>query len=765
MAPPTRIRAAFATKDDRLQDDATLAECGVATRADRDHATPPTREFQQWIDIRVRTETAMMDNCLELRLEHSNNEAESLREALRHRMGLRPEQDIELYLDGQPFESRRHLWQVDLDAEDAGIIIVDWVPCEAQIRLLSGNSFSVGFWPPTDTVNGFAKRLNQEYWPKTALGTRSQRELSRLYFEGIHLPTDDDTATIKTTMQDYNMTENSIVYALTQIKPASEMTTSVQDNTARGCTIAKAELRGITLRQLKDIASTILRRCSVEKWTGTDPSQPQGTYLKPEDVTLYDLVQYNILPATNERQCSYVEVIADGPQRPKWFVSHWWGETVFHFIACLEQHAVDHSLGEDAPYWVCAYATNQHNLEGELGTDPQEGPFRRAMHLTQGTVSILDRNATCFCRIWCIYELFMALVDLARRKDDNGDGYLYDVYTISGSENNSNAMALLDDDSDFPIEVCRQAMNTNILNAEASLEKDKRCIMNSICGIRLDGEPPKSHPAYDELNALIRGRFAVVGYSRAVKAGEDMVPYRRALSDYACTQLEMSFTGDSFSKEAPFFVTSLPPTLRELKLCFWGASHPPSEEYANGFGKLSNLQQLSVCMSCDSELTWVDGLWEGLGGLRQLCELELDFRHCKTLPDDVDDGLGKALSSMTDLRFLSLDLRVLSSLEKITAAIALRNKKLTRLNLGFEKSDNFPEDHSIVQLCRVLVQHESLEELYLRLPEQSWLMSDKHCRRRRAGISRISPPHAVSIVSSMDDLKKKVQKLSVVIHS
>ena len=44
-----------------------------------------------------------------------------------------------------------------------------------------------------------------------------------------------------------------------------------------------------------------------------------------------------------------------------------WGEPVFQFIACLLQHARDryYIAGDDdswldIPYWVCAYANNQH---------------------------------------------------------------------------------------------------------------------------------------------------------------------------------------------------------------------------------------------------------------------------------------------------------------------------------------------------------------------------------------------------------------------
>ena len=50
---------------------------------------------------------------------------------------------------------------------------------------------------------------------------------------------------------------------------------------------------------------------------------------------MYGKTQYD---ATTEA----LELVASAPQRPKWFVSHWWGEPVALFLRCLEQHAKDH---------------------------------------------------------------------------------------------------------------------------------------------------------------------------------------------------------------------------------------------------------------------------------------------------------------------------------------------------------------------------------------------------------------------------------------
>ena len=49
-------------------------------------------------------------------------------------------------------------------------------------------------------------------------------------------------------------------------------------------------------------------------------------------------------------------------------------------------------------------------------------PFLKAMEISKGTVSILDKEYVVYSRIWCIYELYKSLMD---KKDD----YKFDVYT------------------------------------------------------------------------------------------------------------------------------------------------------------------------------------------------------------------------------------------------------------------------------------------------------------------------------------------------
>ena len=145
-----------------------------------------------------------------------------------------------------------------------------------------------------------------------------------------------------------------------------------------GCRIPKTEERGITLKQLGKVKQQVQSRCEKEGWRAWNPAlqQLEKEPLTPEQVTLYVVCEKVIKPVTRVKQTSFVELVAFAPQRPTWFVSHWWGEPVFDMLACLVQHSRDHKYEEkifkvlsksfpewtgewetkvECAYWVCAY--------------------------------------------------------------------------------------------------------------------------------------------------------------------------------------------------------------------------------------------------------------------------------------------------------------------------------------------------------------------------------------------------------------------------
>ena len=237
-------------------------------------------------------------------------------------------------------------------------------------------------------------------------------------------------------------------------------------------------------------------------------------------------MKYLILPVTEARKCPYVELVANDKQEPTWLVSHWWGEPFNDFIKYLKEHAEDYGLNKNTTYyWICAYANNQWNLE--LGESLEESPFYKAMEKSKGTISILDSNGVVFNRIWCVYELYVSLLN--RSKD-----YTWCVYTSTPSVSVSfdrvvEAIGLTEGNNpfdeteqfngivpigqkytrerNFPKQLLEKALTINVSEAEASEEDDKVKILAKI------GSDA------DDLNSSLKGRFAEAGLRLMLESG------------------------------------------------------------------------------------------------------------------------------------------------------------------------------------------------------------------------------------------------------
>ena len=178
-----------------------------------------------------------------------------------------------------------------------------------------------------------------------------------------------------------------------------------------GCSIEKTEERGVSITQLELLWKHIERRCV--HWVSNT-----GEQLSANEINLYDVAKYVVIPATKPTEtkpkgCSFVEMVALGPQRPRWFVSHWWGTPLVDTIRMLRLHAKQRGVSPEREYyWICTFANNQHDL-GEL-SDPDltSTPFAKAILSPDcvGTLAILNEKlATPFYRIWCIFEYYVTL--------------------------------------------------------------------------------------------------------------------------------------------------------------------------------------------------------------------------------------------------------------------------------------------------------------------------------------------------------------------
>ena len=373
------------------------------------------------------------------------------------------------------------------------------------------------------------------------------------------------------------------------------------------CRIANPENRGITLRQLKEIGKEVVLRCEIERWRSSNSTHQSLAVLKPDQVTLYDLAQHYILPSTEPHKCSYVELVAreEQDQKPVWFVSHWWGESVLDFVASICRHAFDRGLPDETSYWVCAYALNQHSLGLELGRNPMNAPFHKALKQCKGMVSVLDKDCICYSRIWCCFELSLAIGNADERIETSPElnskpDFLYDIYTVAGS---AGAVGLNDGEvvpadkyhlgtngtldrtypakrwqksrhlrqSCFPYDTLKKAMDCCLENGSASRAQDKKRILHLICGNGdgFDEDPPASHAAFDRLNAILWGRVVAFIYRRALENEEGMDTYNHLLSQAPLRQVYFGLGDSAATSDNEIlhnFAQSLPTTLEMLHL-------------------------------------------------------------------------------------------------------------------------------------------------------------------------------------------------------
>ena len=355
---------------------------------------------------------------------------------------------------------------------------------------------------------------------------------------------------------------------------------------AAGCTIKQVEMRAVTLRQLRELAKHIARRCGSESWKNLHKEK-----LTPATVTLYDAMRYVIRPATFARQCSYVELVAIRAQRPKYFVAHWWGEPIKECQVALLAHAKDRmpNLALDGGYWVSAYATSPWAVgsadPSDKANDPTRSAFHKAIALSEGTVVVVDQKGGMFERVWCNYEAYVALGQQQQKST-----YLFDVYTSTSEGHAGRGVGLSDGstvgdisntmgttkksrEEKFPLGLLDHFLRIGIEGASATVDSDRVRILNRLANVpELDAPPLAESPKYELVNAAIRARFAAAGLVRAYSAGPETSALQQhmlhALSEGRLKQLELNFDScQSFTEEtARKLAAKLPKGLVSLSL-------------------------------------------------------------------------------------------------------------------------------------------------------------------------------------------------------
>mmetsp|Transcript_97228 Transcript_97228/g.222779 ORF Transcript_97228/g.222779 Transcript_97228/m.222779 type:complete len:870 (+) Transcript_97228:3-2612(+) len=466
--------------------------------------------------------------------------------------------------------------------------------------------------------------------------------------------------------------------------------------------IALTEERGISLKQLRGVLQHI--RDNAPTWVDThkgttdNPNPNYGKALNWKDVNLYQAMKHFLKPVTEEAKCSYVELVAVAAQAPHWFCSHWWGEPVSDFVECIATHAELRMLKDSSAYWVCAYANNQWDLGSEIASDPAKSSFRRAIDLSDGTLSIVDRGATVFSRIWCGFEVATTIVygeaklyDIATVHPESGRGVVItDGVTSADFDEAKGRVDLAHEiksrrEALFPIQLTQRALDIRIEKAEASMELDKVRILNRIAtSSTLDEVPPVDCEEYQRVNRSLHGIFATAAFRQALEAGVvESLNLPAVLRRSGVSRIGMSFAGCRAMNQEnlKIFCGCWPPGLEVVKLDFTANSILSFDALGEALADQTGLNSLRLAFTGSKQLADSTGLLVGISKLEELETLTLRFTNCKEL---VKAGLRGALKNLKKLDVLTCSFTKCRNLEVSSLEDSLEHLDgLTKLRLDF----------------------------------------------------------------------------------
>eukprot|EP00928_Gymnodinium_smaydae_P086989 TRINITY_DN71358_c0_g1_i1.p1 TRINITY_DN71358_c0_g1~~TRINITY_DN71358_c0_g1_i1.p1 ORF type:complete len:693 (+),score=89.78 TRINITY_DN71358_c0_g1_i1:58-2136(+) len=427
--------------------------------------------------------------------------------------------------------------------------------------------------------------------------------------------------------------------------------------------IPLVECRAVLPGQFDALIAYMRDKCDdegvIKGWhTSNTFVQKQKLYLK--EVNLYEVNTWIIVPLTARSQCSFVEAVTEDPslQKPAWFVSHWWGTPVVKFVKCVKGHLGLRMLPESSTaYWVCAYCNNQHELGTEMGVDPMESSFLKALDASSGVVLVLDSDSTPFTRVWCIFEEGVlalatrgqldvatsvaseraALKSLAKKDDTvlldighvDNDGvthFISDGLTDSDKQEkywSTEWSKKVARESTFPLALIKECMTLNITEARATQEQDRVRILNALTGAKtaeeLEKTPHAVHDAYLIVNQYVRSRLGIAGWINAIEAGCTSLDYP------IIRQLREDKTRRKFA---------MPPLLGK-SLAKLPNSQAVINDLADAIGQMTDLHLLQVQLGGCSAFTDVSRLASNLQHLSRMTTLMLNFERIGVVAFDV----------------------------------------------------------------------------------------------------------------------------------
>jgi len=334
----------------------------------------------------------------------------------------------------------------------------------------------------------------------------------------------------------------------------------------RSSTIPMAHNRAIRRHQLDDLI------CLIKKVLETTTLQDGSRKLTWEKIDMYQMSEAFLKPLTIRfNPCSFVELVAEAPQVPEWFVSHWWGTPVTQTAAMLKYHAEQR---KGTTWWIDSCARSLHGHERThfpAPKDLEDAPFCKALISSScvGTVMLLDAHGTALSRSWCLLEFALSL-DMSKDKQtphvtdmvawnlslkkaaflaDQGKGQLEEVLGERGAV--------------FPMEIYMKGYRMGLHKSEATLEADRKRILHFLASTPPDSwdrlKPPTDKEAYASVNANLQHRF-IAGAMAAAAMSDDATALKKMVAEHP--DFKESCTAHGFR---PLYAAAMKGSLQTLK--------------------------------------------------------------------------------------------------------------------------------------------------------------------------------------------------------
>eukprot|EP00930_Biecheleria_cincta_P029855 TRINITY_DN20715_c0_g1_i1.p1 TRINITY_DN20715_c0_g1~~TRINITY_DN20715_c0_g1_i1.p1 ORF type:complete len:826 (-),score=136.92 TRINITY_DN20715_c0_g1_i1:57-2534(-) len=283
--------------------------------------------------------------------------------------------------------------------------------------------------------------------------------------------------------------------------------------------IPDPSLRGITLAQLRALHQEFQGHLAAFVSRSVINKQVFGpTYVSEGAATLEELKDLWIIPRTLRKQCSYVELVAFGGQRPEYHVTYERNIEFKAFMEALEWHAEARELPDTTPYWIDILAENHHRDAGEPFEPGSTVYVDIVTHVIKdqvaGLVLLIDDARSCLTVGSNLYEMHLAIeasksVDLLSSSGVIATTRPFPEGTWMHGE--------------FDASLAENFIDFDLLNAKFASTAGRNKVMNSIAtdsdNTSSETEPPASCWEYVLFNQRFRHNFAGPVLRNAAYAG------------------------------------------------------------------------------------------------------------------------------------------------------------------------------------------------------------------------------------------------------